>query len=51
MWWYDEYPHVGYDLDGRRIIKPPQRDQIDEFLKYVSLTKLYSAYFDFCLTY
>ncbi|CAH0726848.1 unnamed protein product, partial [Brenthis ino] len=33
MWWYDEYPHVGYDLDGRRIIKPPQRDQIDEFLK------------------
>ncbi|RVE46367.1 hypothetical protein evm_008990 [Chilo suppressalis] len=32
-WWYDEYPHVGYDLDGRRIIKPPQRDQIDEFLK------------------
>ncbi|CAB3227985.1 unnamed protein product [Arctia plantaginis] len=33
MWWYNEYPHVGYDLDGRRIIKPPQRDQIDEFLK------------------
>ncbi|CAH0755058.1 unnamed protein product [Diatraea saccharalis] len=32
-WWYDEYPHVGYDLDGRRIMKPPQRDQIDEFLK------------------
>ncbi|KAJ0176349.1 hypothetical protein K1T71_008523 [Dendrolimus kikuchii] len=33
MWWYNEYPHVGYDLDGKRIIKPPQRDQIDEFLK------------------
>ncbi|KOB76137.1 Uncharacterized protein OBRU01_06296 [Operophtera brumata] len=33
MWWYNEYPHVGYDLDGRRLIKPPQRDQIDEFLK------------------
>ncbi|KAI8431886.1 hypothetical protein MSG28_004444 [Choristoneura fumiferana] len=33
MWWYNEYPHVGYDLDGRKIIKPPQRDQIDEFLK------------------
>lgn len=33
LWWYREYPHVGYDLDGRRIIKPPQRDQIDEFLK------------------
>lgn len=33
MWWYNEYPHVGYDLDGRQLIKPPQRDQIDEFLK------------------
>ncbi|KAF9416518.1 hypothetical protein HW555_006185, partial [Spodoptera exigua] len=33
QWWYREYPHVGYDLDGRRIIKPPQRDQIDDFLK------------------
>lgn len=37
LWWYREYPHVGYDLDGRRIIKPPQRDQIDEFLKLVFL--------------
>ncbi|CAH2089967.1 unnamed protein product [Euphydryas editha] len=33
MWWYNEYPHVGYDLDGRRLIRPPQRDHIDEFLK------------------
>ncbi|XP_046967865.1 ribosome biogenesis protein BOP1 homolog [Vanessa cardui] len=33
MWWYNEYPHIGYDLDGRRLIKPPQRDHIDEFLK------------------
>ncbi|XP_045774193.1 ribosome biogenesis protein BOP1 homolog isoform X1 [Maniola jurtina] len=33
MWWYNEYPHVGYDLDGRRLIKPPQRDHIDDFLK------------------
>lgn len=40
MWWYNEYPHVGYDLDGRRIIKPPQRDQIDEFLKSVTTESL-----------
>ncbi|GBP58967.1 Ribosome biogenesis protein BOP1 homolog [Eumeta japonica] len=33
MHWYNDYPHLGYDLDGRRIMKPPQRDQIDEFLK------------------
>ncbi|CAG9582900.1 unnamed protein product [Danaus chrysippus] len=36
MWWYNEYPHIGYTLDGQRIIKPPQRDQIDEFLKKCS---------------
>lgn len=35
MWWYNEYPHAGYDLDGRKLMKPPQRDQIDEFLKSV----------------
>ncbi|XP_052742253.1 ribosome biogenesis protein BOP1 homolog isoform X2 [Bicyclus anynana] len=33
MWWYNEYPHVGYDLDARRIARPPQRDHIDDFLK------------------
>ncbi|CAH0625188.1 unnamed protein product [Chrysodeixis includens] len=33
MWWYNEYPHVGYDLDGRRLLRPPQRDHIDDFLK------------------
>lgn len=31
--WYDEYKHIGYDWDGKKIIKPPQRDQIDDFLK------------------
>lgn len=31
--WYDEYKHIGYDWDGKKIIKPPQRDQLDEFLK------------------
>lgn len=31
--WYKEYPHIGYDLDGKQILKPPQRDQIEEFLK------------------
>lgn len=31
--WYDEYKHIGYDWDGKKIMKPPQRDQIDDFLK------------------
>ncbi|KAL4703128.1 hypothetical protein ACJJTC_000187 [Scirpophaga incertulas] len=33
LWWYDEYPHVGYDLDGRPLLRPPRRDQIDDFLQ------------------
>lgn len=32
MEWYNEYPHIGYDLDGRRIMKPATKDEIDKFL-------------------
>ncbi|CAH0548634.1 unnamed protein product [Brassicogethes aeneus] len=31
--WYDDYKHLGYDWDGKRIIKPEQGDQLDAFLK------------------
>ncbi|XP_036779019.2 ribosome biogenesis protein BOP1 isoform X2 [Manis pentadactyla] len=31
--WYDDFPHVGYDLDGRHIYKPLRtRDELDQFL-------------------
>ena len=30
--WYDEYPHVGYDLDGKKLIRPIQGDKLDSFL-------------------
>ncbi|XP_073233221.1 ribosome biogenesis protein bop1-B-like [Porites lutea] len=30
--WYNEYPHIGYDLDGKRILKPATADELDEFL-------------------
>ena len=30
--WYDEYPHIGYDLDGKRIHKPRRGDELDSFL-------------------
>ncbi|XP_052873041.1 ribosome biogenesis protein BOP1 homolog [Anopheles cruzii] len=33
MHWYDEYKHVGYDWDAKRIIKPKQGDAIDDFMK------------------
>ncbi len=31
--WYDEYPHIGYDLDGRKLIKPKLGDKLDDFLR------------------
>ncbi|KAJ8883450.1 hypothetical protein PR048_015293 [Dryococelus australis] len=33
MKWYDEYKHLGYDWDGKKILKPPQGDALDNFLK------------------
>lgn len=33
MKWYDEYDHIGYDWDGKKIIKPEKGDQLDNFLK------------------
>lgn len=33
MHWYDEYKHIGYDWDAKKIIKAPHRDQLDDFLK------------------
>lgn len=33
MQWYDEYKHIGYDWDAKKIIKPQKRDQLDDFLK------------------
>ncbi len=32
MEWYDEYPHIGYDVTGQKILKSVRRDQIEEFL-------------------
>lgn len=33
MHWYDEYKHIGYDWNGKKLIKPPKADQLDDFLK------------------
>ncbi|MGH0144289.1 UNVERIFIED_CONTAM: hypothetical protein FKN15_001320 [Acipenser sinensis] len=34
MEWYKDYPHNGYDLDGKKIFKPIRnKDELDEFLE------------------
>ncbi|XP_053190750.1 ribosome biogenesis protein bop1 [Scomber japonicus] len=33
MEWYKDFPHIGYDLDGKKIFKPIRnKDELDDFL-------------------
>ncbi|KAF9281848.1 Ribosome biogenesis protein erb1 [Mortierella alpina] len=32
MEWYDDYPHIGYDIDGKKIMRPATGDELDKFL-------------------
>ncbi|XP_070701976.1 ribosome biogenesis protein bop1 isoform X2 [Pempheris klunzingeri] len=33
MEWYKDFPHIGYDLDGKKICKPIRnKDELDDFL-------------------
>ncbi|CAG8727710.1 5071_t:CDS:2, partial [Racocetra fulgida] len=32
MEWYDDYPHIGYDIDGKKVMKPAMGDELDKFL-------------------
>lgn len=32
MEWYEDYPHIGYDINGKKIMKPAQGDDLDKFL-------------------
>ena len=33
MHWYDDMPHIGYDIDGKRVLRPAVGDDLDKFLK------------------
>ncbi|GAB1597418.1 ribosome biogenesis protein bop1-B-like [Argonauta hians] len=33
MQWYDDYDHIGYNLDGNKIKKPVHGDELDNFLE------------------
>eukprot|EP01132_Coremiostelium_polycephalum_P007957 gene7957-9787_t len=30
--WYDDYDHIGYDVDGNKIMKSERKDALDKFL-------------------
>lgn len=33
--WYDDLPHIGYDINGRKILRPAKGDELDRFLETV----------------
>ena len=35
MHWYDDLPHIGYDIDGKKVLRPARGDELDKFLKTV----------------
>lgn len=35
MEWYEDFPHIGYDINGKKIMKPAQGDDLDKFLSNI----------------
>ncbi|KDN45755.1 BOP1NT-domain-containing protein [Tilletiaria anomala UBC 951] len=33
--WYDDLPHIGYDMDGKKVMRPAKGDELDRFLSTV----------------
>lgn len=31
--WYDKYDHIGYDLNGEKIMRPKSLDAIDKYIQ------------------
>ncbi|GAA6034052.1 hypothetical protein JCM8097_000668 [Rhodosporidiobolus ruineniae] len=34
-YWYDNLPHIGYDIDGKKVMRPATADELDRFLEGV----------------
>ena len=35
MHWYDDLPHIGYDINGKKVLRPARGDELDKFLATV----------------
>lgn len=35
MHWYDDLPHIGYDINGKKVLRPAQGDELEKFLSTV----------------
>ncbi|EGO01742.1 hypothetical protein SERLA73DRAFT_49062 [Serpula lacrymans var. lacrymans S7.3] len=46
MHWYDDLPHVGYDMNGKSILRPARGDELDKFLQTVEDPSAWTKAFD-----
>ncbi|XP_076812199.1 ribosome biogenesis protein bop1-A-like [Clavelina lepadiformis] len=47
MEWYDDFPHIGYDLDGKTIMKPIRnQDELDKFLNKMENPDFWKTIYD-----
>lgn len=35
MHWYDDMPHIGYSMEGKKVFRPAKGDELDRFLATV----------------
>ena len=49
--WYNDYPHIGYDLHGKRILKPATADEVGSITSVLHSSHLkgLSFYNNYCL--
>ncbi|KAG7719888.1 hypothetical protein KL949_001467 [Ogataea haglerorum] len=43
---YDEYPHIGYDINGKRIMRPAQGSALDQLLESIDLPEGWTGLLD-----
>ncbi|KAI5120907.1 hypothetical protein M0805_002887 [Coniferiporia weirii] len=46
MHWYDDLPHIGYSINGKKVLRPARGDELDKFLKTVEDPSAWTSGFD-----
>ncbi|KAJ3260770.1 Ribosome biogenesis protein erb1 [Boothiomyces macroporosus] len=46
MEWYNDYPHIGYDVNGNKIMRPAQGDDLDKFLSTMDDKNAWRSVYD-----
>ncbi|KAF9057381.1 NUC169 domain-containing protein [Panaeolus papilionaceus] len=46
MHWYDDMPHIGYDINGKKVLRPAKGDELDKFLATVDDASAWTSAFD-----